>query len=39
MAPPQSPEWLPEEINHHVMPMAKRYRLDLDTVLLEYMRM
>ncbi|CAM9795603.1 unnamed protein product [Ascophyllum nodosum] len=34
----QNPEWLPEEISHHVMPMAKRYRLDLDTVLLEYMR-
>lgn len=35
----QSPEWLPEEISHHVMPLAKRYGLDLDGVLLDYMRM
>lgn len=35
----KSPEWLPEEISHHVMPLAKRYALDLDVVLLDYMRM
>lgn len=35
----KSPEWLPEEISHHVMPLAKRYGLDLDVVLLDYMRM
>eukprot|EP00752_Nemacystus_decipiens_P005910 g5342.t1 len=34
----QSPDWLPEEISHHVLPLAKRYGLDPDAVLLDYMR-
>ncbi|CAN0358864.1 unnamed protein product, partial [Ectocarpus fasciculatus] len=35
----QSPDWLPEEISHHVLPLANRYGLDPDSVLLDYMRM
>ncbi|CAM9874736.1 unnamed protein product, partial [Discosporangium mesarthrocarpum] len=35
----QSPDLLPLEIRYHVLPLAKRYSMDPDAVLLDYMHM